>query len=186
MTPAGPTNGQFIAFSDIMDSPARRVPDAAPLMVLGDLVESSTLCPVCRYSIGGTTPMATGPTPAEFSLRNPRDSGVRTCRRCDTAHHADCWELLGDCSRYGCGATATAGRSPGPYERSYGAHPVHGRDIQYSSSRALESDRTGRPVIVPRAPVDRPPMFVVKTFLEVLGFIACHAFELYFLYFMMK
>ena len=27
------------------------------------------------------------------------------CRRCQTPHHQECWEYLGQCSTYGCGAT---------------------------------------------------------------------------------
>lgn len=28
---------------------------------------------------------------------------VKVCSRCDTIHHADCWDYLGGCSTYGCG-----------------------------------------------------------------------------------
>ena len=27
------------------------------------------------------------------------------CRRCQTPHHQECWEYLGQCSTYGCGGT---------------------------------------------------------------------------------
>lgn len=31
------------------------------------------------------------------------NNGVENCGRCDTPHHADCWQFAGQCSVYACG-----------------------------------------------------------------------------------
>jgi hypothetical protein len=45
-------------------------------------------CPVCSEPLGPTDPRA-----------------LRTCVRCGTRHHRECWELAGRCAIYGCGET---------------------------------------------------------------------------------
>lgn len=39
------------------------------------------------------------------------------CRRCQTPHHQECWEYLGQCSTYGCGETKyRLGRKPSKHQ----------------------------------------------------------------------
>lgn len=57
---------------------------------------ASRPCPVCR-----------DPLP---------ERGAEACPRCATAHHAECWDFAGGCTRFGCGAEPSprAERVPRP------------------------------------------------------------------------
>ncbi len=54
------------------------------------VAEGAADCPVCGSSISGA---------------------VRVCGRCDTPHHAECWEYVGDCAIFGCRARPPGGNA---------------------------------------------------------------------------
>jgi hypothetical protein len=51
-----------------------------------DYLEEAAKCPVCACSI----------------FEGAEDDPVVWCKRCNTPHHADCWQYNGGCALYGC------------------------------------------------------------------------------------
>jgi hypothetical protein len=65
----------------VATTPFAYAPRAGPIGLVAATPDDAT-CPVCGDALG--------------------DRPRRTCERCDTLHHEDCYDYLGDCATFGC------------------------------------------------------------------------------------
>ena len=78
----GPREAPRTPFGPGGDPPAILIAVTSSHLESARFAIECAVCPVCRLAIGDRPP--------------------RTCERCETPHHADCWDYLEGCGMYAC------------------------------------------------------------------------------------
>ena len=77
---------RFVDLAVLILSEARGVGESAGIVIAAMETKAGSECPVCGHAV----------------------SHERTCPRCRTPHHEDCWKYMGGCAIFGCAARRTA------------------------------------------------------------------------------